>query len=208
MSFRLIRLVLPISGLLLFHVAAVMDRPDWGLVVLLGASVAGLAWAIAARDPVLVARIYGLILAVLAVLVGLALFQSTRWALAIFVPAVAINLAISVLFALSLLPGRDALVTQLARLHHDGDLPEPLIRYTRMLTLIWALLLSAMAIEAGVLAYYADIATWSWAVNVVNPLILVAFFIGQFWYRSVRYSQYGKVSMVLAWQKIMKHDED
>lgn len=185
-----------------------MDQPDWGLAVLLGVSAAGLLWAIAAKGPAMMVWIYAMILAVLAVLVGLALFQSARWTQAIFVPAVIINLAISVIFALSLLPGRDALVTQLARLHHDGDLPEPLIRYTRILTLIWTLLLSAMAIEAGVLAYYADIATWSWAVNFVNPLILAAFFIGQFWYRSVRYSQYGKVSIELAWQKIMRGTEN
>ena len=192
----------------MLHIAAVMDRPDWVLVVLLGASVAGLTWVIVFKGPAMLFRIYSATLAVLAVLVVLALFQSTRWAQAIYVPAVAVNIAISVLFAVSLLPGRVALVTQLARLHHDGELPEPLIRYTRILTLIWAVLLSAMAIEAGLLAYYANIATWSWAVNFVNPLILSAFFIGQFWYRSVRYSEYGKVSMVLALQKIMKPNED
>lgn len=205
---RLIRLVLPIVSLLLLHTAAVLERPDWGLVVLFGASVAGFVGAIATRGPIVLARIYGLILAVLAVLVGLSLFQSARWAQAVFVPAVAINLAISALFAFSMFPGRAALVTQMARLHHDGDLPEPLVRYTRMLTLIWALLLAAMAIEAGLLAYYTNIATWSWAVNFVNPLILVLFFVGQFWYRRVRYRQYGEVSMVRAMQKIMRHDGD
>ena len=201
------RLILPISSLLLLHVTSVIDRPDWGLFVLFGGSVAGLAWVVVGKGPAMLVWVYGLTLAVLAVLISLTLFQSTRWTHAIYVPAVIVNLAISALFALSLLPGRVPLVTQLALLHHGGELPEPLIRYTRILTLIWALLLSAMAIEAGLLAYYVEIATWSWAINFVNPLILVAFFVGQFWYRSVRYHEYGKVSIALAVRGIFGKDE-
>ena len=113
-----------------------------------------------------------------------------------------INLTVAVIFGASLWPGQVPLVTRLAIIHHDGDLPQPLFGYTRLLTIIWTAVTGIMAVEAALLALFVDLSTWSWIVSVANPAILVTLFFGQFWYRSWRYRAYGKVTVSGAIRKI------
>ncbi|MGH8697217.1 MAG: hypothetical protein ACREVS_12115, partial [Burkholderiales bacterium] len=56
------------------------------------------------------------------------------------------------------------LVTRIARLVRDGELPEPLVVHTRRVTWLWAVSLALMAAVSAVLARFAEPATWSWRV--------------------------------------------
>src|SRR5262245_7530797 len=58
--------------------------------------------------------------------------------LLLFVPPVAINLALCTLFARTLVAGREPLVSRFARLERGGQLPPELARYTLNLTRAWA----------------------------------------------------------------------
>jgi uncharacterized membrane protein len=202
-SEMLSRFALPAVVLVLVHVAAVLGRPELCLYVLLAGSVTGLAVILAARGPQLLVFVYAASALVLAPLVVLTATGSAQWAKAIFIPPIVVNLGVAIMFGATLRPGHEPLVTRLARFHHKEGLPQPLLRYTRILTILWAGLTAAMAIEAGVLAAAFDIETWSWAVNIVNPLILVAFFIAQFWYRAWRYREFGKISMMVAVRQML-----
>lgn len=187
---------------LLFHVLAVLGKPAWCLAVMLAGAVAALIYLLLRRRQRGLIAAAGIAVLVLAPLVGLAFFASPAWAKAIFVPPVLINLTVAALFGASLWPGQVPLVTRFAIIHHDGRLPEPLVGYTRVLTIAWTAVTAFMGVEAAVLAVVVDLATWSWIVSVVNPAILATLFFGQFWYRSWRYRAYGKVTAAGAVRKI------
>jgi len=189
-------------AVLLFHALAIAGEPAWCLAVMLAGAAAALTYLVIRRRPWSVVFAAAIAVLVLAPVVALAFIASPVWAKAIFVPPVLINLTVATIFGASLWPGRVPLVTRLAIIHHDGDLPPPLVGYTRILTIVWTAVTGLMAVEAAVLALMVDLPTWSWIVSIVNPAILAALFFGQFWYRSWRYRSYGKVTAAGAVRKI------
>jgi uncharacterized membrane protein len=197
-----LRVAIVFVVVLLFHALALAGKPAWCLAVMLGGALAALAYLLVRRGPKGLVAAAAAAVVVLGPLVALAFLASPAWAKAIFVPPVIINLAVAVVFGATLWPGQMPLVTRLAIIHHDGKLPEPLIGYTRLLTVIWTALTGLMAVEAALLALLVDLSTWSWVVSVVNPVILAALFFGQIWYRSWRYSAFGKVTVSGAVKKI------
>ena len=198
----MLRVVMVAVVILLFHALALAGEPAWCLAVMLAGAVAALAYLLARNRPKGLIVAAAVAVLVLAPLVGLAFLASPAWAKAIFVPPVLVNLTVAIVFGASLWPGHTPLVTRLAIIHHDGNLPEPLIGYTRLLTIMWTAVTGLMAVEAALLALLVDLSTWSWIVSVVNPAILAALFFGQFWYRSWRYRAYGKVTASGAVRKI------
>ena len=65
-----------------------------------------------------------------------------------------------------------------------------------MLTWAWAVLPVFLAVTA--LAIYAafGVAAWSWASNVVNPALLVAFYVGEHVYRGLYLPHLGTPSIL------------
>lgn len=198
----MLRVVILAVVVLLFHAFALAGEPAWCLAVTLAGACAALIYLVVRRRPKGLIAAACVAVLVLAPLVGLAFFASPAWARVIFVPPVLINLTVAGIFGASLWPGQMPLVTRFAIIHHDGKLPEPLIGYTRLLTIAWTVVTGLMAVEAALLALLVDLSTWSWIVSVVNPAILAALFFGQFWYRSWRYRAYGKVTIADAVRKI------
>jgi len=153
-------------------------------------------------------------LALLAALLGLVASQSDKIAL-LYVPPVAINLWLMILFGASLRRGSTPLISRIARLER-GELTPELARYTRRLTLIWTLLFLAMAAESLLLALFAPLALWSWFVNVWNYVFVAALFIGEYFYRRIRFAHYRHASPLAllrmmhggGWQRIVKPRSD
>jgi uncharacterized membrane protein len=104
-----------------------------------------------------------------------------------FLPPILIYVFVCWVFARTLLPGREPLVTRIARLVRDGELPEPLVEHTRRVTWLWAVVPAVMAAISLALARFADPATWSLFTNVVSYLALGALFLLEYLYRLVRY---------------------
>jgi len=96
-------------------------------------------------------------------------------------PSFLILAGLAFVFARSLANGAEPIVNRFMRLEM-GTVPERAARYGRRLTAIWAVLLAAMAVESLVLSFVADLATWSWLVNVANPVALAIFFVAQHLY--------------------------
>lgn len=99
-------------------------------------------------------------------------------------------------FALSLLPGEDPVITRMCRIVRGNTLPDGLEEYARALTWGWAILPAALAITALVVFAVAGLSAWSWTMNVLSPLALVGFFVGEHIYRGIFHPHLGRPSLL------------
>jgi len=106
---------------------------------------------------------------------------------ALYIPPVAIPAALLVLFGLSLRRGEIPLVTRIARLMHDGPLPDDLVVYTRHVTQLWCGVCAALFLSAVLLAFFAPVELWSLMTNVIHYVVLGAVFVLEYAYRLWRY---------------------
>lgn len=95
---------------------------------------------------------------------------------------VIINLALCGVFALTLLPGRKPLISAYVELQYESVSPA-VYRYTRKVTLAWALFFAAMAVQASLLAWLAPVEIWSLFVNLLNYLLVACMFAAEYWVR-------------------------
>ena len=85
-------------------------------------------------------------------------------------------LSLALLFGASLFSGREPLVTRLARVERSGDVTPAIVRYTRRVTVGWALFFLAAAAIATVLFTTQSREAWSAFINLALwPLTVVAF---------------------------------
>jgi hypothetical protein len=78
-------------------------------------------------------------------------------------------------FALTLRPGRDALITAMARRLH-GAISTELVVYTRRVTWAWCCFFATQLTASVLLFLFAPIVVWSFFVNVLDlPLVAVMF---------------------------------
>lgn len=102
----------------------------------------------------------------------------------------------SAVFAHSLLPGEDPIITRMCRVSRGEVLPDGLAEYSRLLTWGWALLPALLGL-AGLLAFAGwGLEAWSWTTNVVSPTVLAAYFVGEHVYRGFRHPHLGRPSIV------------
>lgn len=96
-------------------------------------------------------------------------------ALAEVVPHATAYLGLLTLFAASLAPGREALITIVAR-RSRGTLSDELLRYTRAVTVAWCGFFTAQLAASLLLWLFAPLAWWSVFVNLGTvPLVLLMF---------------------------------
>ncbi len=84
------------------------------------------------------------------------------------------------LFGHTLLPGREPLISQLARRVHREDYGPAIARYTRQATWAWTLYFVAMGLTSVLLFLTAPLALWSWFVNFLSFLTLGAMFVAEY----------------------------
>jgi uncharacterized membrane protein len=102
----------------------------------------------------------------------------------------------SAFFAHSLLPGDDPAITRMCRFLRGNVLPDGLEEYARLLTWGWAILPACLAVTAVVVFAVAGLEAWSWVTNVLSPLALVGFFVGEHIFRGIFYPHLGKPSLM------------
>jgi uncharacterized membrane protein len=115
---------------------------------------------------------------------------------ALIVPPFLFCLLVSAVFAHSLMPGQEPIITRMSHFSRGPVLPDGLVEYTRLLTWGWAVLPALLGVSS--LAAFAawGIEAWSWVNNVVSPLALVGYFVGEHIYRGIRYPHLGKPSIL------------
>jgi len=92
---------------------------------------------------------------------------------------VAIHLLLAFVFGLTLVGGRESLVTALARRVH-GAMTPAMAAYSRKVTAVWTVYFVAMALLSLALYALAPFATWAAFANLATPLAMVALFIGEY----------------------------
>lgn len=109
-------------------------------------------------------------------------------------PHLAIYLLLLAWFGASLLPGRDPLVTYMARHVHDTMTPE-LIAYTRRVTVAWCVFFVAMGATSLALFAWAPIGAWSAFVNLLNLPLVAAMFVAEYLWRLLRHPELSRTTI-------------
>lgn len=115
---------------------------------------------------------------------------------ALYVPPAAIPASLFLLFASSLRRGQEPLVTRIARIMHDGPLPEDLVVYTRQVTQLWCVVCASLFLSAILLAVFASAAWWSLMTNVVHYLVLGAVFLLEYGWRRLRFRHHEHLGLL------------
>ena len=103
---------------------------------------------------------------------------------AIVVPSLLINGMLFWVFGRTLLPGREPLIQRMSRLE-VGDLSQRRKDYARALTTIWAVFFALSFFASIALSIVADLATWSWAINLGVPAAALGLFLGEHGFRAL-----------------------
>jgi uncharacterized membrane protein len=178
------------------HWAAVEGQgPTLGALIALGPALAALL-LVALRT-----RRFAWLAPAGAILVALAVLIARRGVSSLTllypVPSVSIYVLLLWWFGRTLAPGREALVTGLAR-HVHGTLPPEIEAYTRHVNWAWCVFFAAMALTSVALFALAPLATWSLFANVLTVPLIALMFVGEYVYRVSRYRDFAHVSLLTA----------
>lgn len=104
-------------------------------------------------------------------------------------------LALFALFGRTLRPGREALVTGLAR-RVQGELAAPVVTYTRNVTVAWCWFLLSQPVLSAILLLTTRAGTWWLFINVVSWMMVAGMLAGEYAYRRRRFP--GRQSATMA----------
>jgi uncharacterized membrane protein len=108
------------------------------------------------------------------------------------------------IFSRTLMPGREPLITRVARRIH-GSVQPPMERFTRRVTVAWCVFFAAQLIVSALLFALAPVHAWSMFINLLNLPLLALMFVGQFVFRAIRHPDYPQAS---PWQVVQAFTED
>ncbi len=164
-----------------FHALILADRA--------GAVAVTVGWVLAVATALACLRggaAAGVELATVLGAIALAWYASASGPYAVFVPPLAINLLLLWFFGRTLVPGREPLVTAIARFVR-GRLDPEVERYARRVTWAWCGLFAANAAISAALAAFASLEAWSLYTNVVATALYALMFAGEYAYRRRRF---------------------
>ena len=107
---------------------------------------------------------------------------------------VAIHVLLAFVFGLTLQPGRESLVTALARRVH-GRLTPDMEAYSRKVTATWTIYFLAMAALSLALYALAPFATWAAFANLATPLAMLALFVGEYLLRYWLHPEFERATL-------------
>jgi uncharacterized membrane protein len=112
----------------------------------------------------------------------------------LYVPPIIIPLLIWSGFMRTLLPGQVPLVTAIGVQTH-GQLPLEIERYTRGVTVFWAVFLAVLTLWTAVLPWVVSATVWSLFSNFLNYGLVALLFLAEFIYRRWRFSDFEQPSL-------------
>ena len=173
------------------------SAPDsrWNALIVIGPMLGLVALFAARRGQRLVAGLAALVLAglVLQAWQGGGLAPATLY----LAQHVAIHASLALLFALTLRPGQEPLVTALARRVH-GVLTPAMQAYSRKVTIAWSVYFVLMAAISVGLFLAAPFAAWAVFANLLTPLALLLMFVGEFLLRYRLHPEFERASFTAA----------
>jgi uncharacterized membrane protein len=82
-------------------------------------------------------------------------------------------------FALTLRPGREPLISAMARRMHGG-LSGEMAAYTRRVTIAWSVFFAAQLLTSVILFCFAPLVVWSFFVNILDLPLVAAMFAAEY----------------------------
>jgi uncharacterized membrane protein len=126
-----------------------------------------------------------------AALVAAAVFWPQATALLVYVPPLLVFAFMAWFFGHTLTPGRDPLITRVARRQHahmsTDALPDEVARFTRRLTWLWSLCFQGLFLAALLLAFWLPAPAWPRWVQALGYGVPAALFLGEYAYRHRRF---------------------
>lgn len=108
-----------------------------------------------------------------------------------------LNLSLLWLFGRTLLRDREPLISQIAR-HITGPLQPEIVVYTRQVTIAWCIFFLSQVLTSLSLYLFAPVAVWSLFINVLDVPLLVIMFVGEHSYRTARFPDHRRTSILEA----------
>lgn len=105
-----------------------------------------------------------------------------------------IHATLATIFALTLRPGHEPLVTALARRVH-GSLTPPMAAYSRKVTIAWSVYFAVMAVLSIVLHAMLPLDDWAVFANLVTPVAMVALFVGEYLLRYRLHPEFERATL-------------
>lgn len=173
-----LRLVAAFLGLAAIHLALAFNQLITANALILTGFVVALAVSVMRRRPAVVVAALAALVVVFATTAVLLIEGYASAASLLSAPSFLGFACFTLIFGRSLLPNHEPLINRFIRQDLVAPPPEALA-WGRRLTVIWTALLGFMAIESVVVVLLVDVQTWSWLINIANPIILVSFFLGQ-----------------------------
>ena len=146
-----------------------------------------------------------LLLALGALLLGIAwTAKLIDFSAAYYFEHVLFNALLMLLFGSSLLPGREPLISSLARRVH-GSLPMEIAAYTVTVTWVWTIYFAATIVVSLLLYYFAPLTVWSFFANVLGIPLAILLFVGEYFYRIKTIPNFPHVSIFKGMQAMADH---
>jgi uncharacterized membrane protein len=120
------------------------------------------------------------------------------------IPHAAVNATLLWMFARTLAPAREPLITGFARRVH-GSLPPRIERYTRQVTAMWCVFFAAQIVASALLLAAGSLDRWSFFVNVLSFQLVAALFVAEYLYRIARIRDFPHVSLWKGIQAFVGH---
>jgi uncharacterized membrane protein len=177
---RVLQILLLILYPIAVHASVYLHQPNIALIPLLLLMVSHIQPKKIFISPLK----HGLILFVLAGLIVSS--QVYDLSVLLYLPPIMINLMLLIIFAKTLLPDQEPLITKLARVVYHDNQPE-VQKYTRHVTKIWCLFFVAMLMETILLSLFADERTWSLFSNFLNYVFIAMLFSVEYIYRKIKF---------------------
>ena len=110
-----------------------------------------------------------------------------------------IQAVLALSFAATLRPGREPMITLMARRVH-GQVDATLARYTRRVTQAWVALFALVGAGSVLLYAWAPLAWWSAWANLITPVLMVALFLGEYGLRYRLHPEFERVGPLAGMQ--------
>ncbi len=171
---------------------------DWNAVIVVGPMLA-FASLYAARR--------GMRLAALAAALAAAALVVQAWRGDGFAPGtlylaqhVGIHLLLAFVFGSTLHQGRESLITALARRVHvgTGGLTQPMVAYSRKVTVVWTVYFVAMAVLSVALYAFAPFGAWAVFANLATPVAMLLLFVGEYVLRYRLHPEFERATLAQA----------
>jgi uncharacterized membrane protein len=108
-----------------------------------------------------------------------------------------VNLFLLWLFGRTLLKDQEPLISQISR-KINGHLRAEVAVYTRHVTIAWCLFFALEVITSLLLYLFAPLEAWSFFINVLNLPLLILMFVGEKTYRTLRFPNHPKTTILKA----------